>query len=493
MSDRKNKMIEDRGWANMESILDKEMPTEKRRRRFGFWFKLGGGTLLFLGLIGLFYFAGIQKDSNTSLSETTLTEDYKYSPAKEVNTEPREISNPNNVKETAHKESTEALADNKETKNNATQTLFTEKHPANTISTLAQPIATPESDYVQTLIDSPMESEVASSAASPNSDEDLSKMLMGSLKDPLNITSPELSEDFKPNTQTKDIQPAIESHLTPNSEKKSERSHLDFLSPLPLIQSERLNTANRFALQPQPIIAFSKLQNSFSPYLIAGVSYQPNVKALGYGIGAGLNYGNSSFSGYFEAEYIRTKYNVGKLSNDFAANADLEEIVTISSNASGSFDLEENNIPPEYDLSVSNFVDLTTSMQEVRLSLGVRKRLLGGLSMDAGISFAKLISVSNKALLVTPLGFTGVFEDMNSSFNIKSSELYSSGAYSQYDISPNVGLEYSFGEHFHLGFKYHYGLRNLINRTDVERINSLSTPGDAIYRRNASVKMRYLF
>ena len=74
--------------------------------------------------------------------------------------------------------------------------------------------------------------------------------------------------------------------------------------------------------------------------------------------------------------------------------------------------------------------------------------------------------------------------------SVMSNELYETGAYSGFDIIPHLGVEYSLSSHFHLGLNVNYGLKNLIARTQLDVLSSISKD-DELYRRNISVKLRY--
>ena len=53
MSDNKNIRIQDRGWKEMQSLLDREIPVEKKKRMLLLWFILGAITIASLAFLGI--------------------------------------------------------------------------------------------------------------------------------------------------------------------------------------------------------------------------------------------------------------------------------------------------------------------------------------------------------------------------------------------------------------------------------------------------------
>lgn len=522
MLDNKNKSIKDRGWSQMESILDKELPVEKRKRRFGFWFKLGGISLLLLALTSSFYFSYIVGETNNSIVDSNKivaaeNTDYKTdssiitdsnSKKTEITNDSESISILNNTQnqkaQTKQVQSKQAQTKQVQTKqvqtnlnqSNLNQTIptsqnniivnnFTAIEESNISNTQPKFISNPKSNMFE---------EVQKSDLLPKISKNPDRLKSNTVVSPTVKVTKEILEQTTNSREIEEIKRDINDQ---QNEKISKRSLLNTILNLPLIDQNLLKKPKTFqGNYANPTIAVLTEKNRFAPYMVAGINYQHNIKGTGYGLGAGLDYGNSNFGGYFEAEYIRTNYKSTELSNDFAKNADVSVIEDSESGVyfeDGSSNILDNDLFANFDLSVNNFADLTTSIDEIRLSTGVRKRIFSSLDVNAGISYSRLLNVFNKSLSVRPSGLQSANQESNPSYNIYPAELYKSGAYSKNDIIPHIGLEYYCGFNIHVGLNYYHGLNNLIENTSLDRLLSVSASEDVAYRRNISARVRYKF
>ena len=489
MSDKKNRTIQDRGWDDMRSVLDKELPVKKRKKRFGVWFLFGFATIIILAVSSLFTIQNStpkntisnaisrsdletsklfnEQDVNENLTETTLSLEQHASTDKTNN----DISNQNNSSiqsnnpktlDLSYKESDELL--------NVVESLPSTKEAIvkkdiiiqeNTVSTIH-------------LIDnSPRIVKHNKSNAEPT------------FSPAANIISPLIErQSAVESIQSQDVQ-LKDQHL----EKRT--IIIPFLK-LPSIKNATIEKSTGETELTKPLIAMSS-RSILRPYVFASGNYQSNIKGIGYGAGLGVSYGSEEFQIYLEAGYHKSKFNRGTLSYDFVPNADVT-VVEDDGDLSEKFNFVENGVTyTQLDLSLSNFSEITNSVRELKFEIGARKRLFSNFSLDVGIGYSKLINASNKRLqLVYDTSTGSAFEEGNGVFNIGSRELYNTGAYASYDIVPHIGFEYAINSKLKFSFNYNLGLNNLIANTNLDRVNSTAT-NDKIYRRNLSAKVRYAF
>jgi len=94
-----------------------------------------------------------------------------------------------------------------------------------------------------------------------------------------------------------------------------------------------------------------------------------------------------------------------------------------------------------YNVTIYEFSSLTTSTSEVKIDLGIRKRISKNFKIDLGVSFARLLRASNLSRL-------SEIKEINSpeasrAYSVSNTEFYNLGVYSRNDILPHIGLEYS--------------------------------------------------
>lgn len=489
MSDKKKIHIQDRGWNEMQAILDKELPV-KKKRRFAIWFFYGGLAIVLVALLGWMNFSNFGSETIASNLKKTSSkielEKIEISDAEQlsVNTksaaapesgEAKEISNieiaPNNTNENSAEANDNSVATN--VKNSASPRSFKTQNSTKQLqvsSSFSKNIIKTPATLLKNISENSMKMEGSGNEESGS--------------DALIISDENLPK-FPVQAQLSDIQNANEEELEngPLNKKTIERPIVFPFVQLPMIkQFDFKREPLDFALAT-PIIRVD-IPHTFATYLLASSSYQPTNNGFGIGMGAGLSYGNIKQELYVEAGYVKSNYSSGSLSNDFSPVGDVKVL-------DGNF--EGGSIFPgntnEFDLSVSNFEELVTSTNELKFSAGLRRKVFTNFNLDLGISYTRLLQAKNKSLEVD--FENGVIAD-GSIVNIESTQLYNSGAFSDFDIVPHLGLEYDLNSKFNFGLFYNFGLKNLIVSGQLDRLNSLSD-NDAIYRRNISAKIRYQF
>ncbi len=474
MSDNKNISIQDRGWNEMRSILDKELPEKEKKRRFGFWFVLGSAAFVALVLASMFFFTGIEK--RTGVGELALEDD-----------KPEITDSHLDVKTVEERKNTElplATVENykkEEVKEDVSQldhpSEFASENDENNIQNHSKNITNPLDYNVSNLtIDNSQKSNLAVPIAEVKKELATVNKTTGNefiiKKDPVEVNKKESKYGILPSNKK----------ILELEENSLERILLTPISRLPRSNSPLLNF-ERERGEKRIVLIASKSRKAFAPYLFANTNYQS--KSSGYGIGAGLNYGDQDFEFYLETAYLKSSFNKESSGDRLNIVADQE------SNPAGELSFTEFSPASGYVLSISKFSTLTTSTSEMKFDFGIRKKLFKNFKIDLGLSFARLLKASNNSRLSVIKESSDGSNEL-STYGINRTEFYNLGAYSKSDIIPHIGVEYNITPNVVLGFNYNHGLNNLIAEMDLQGISSLSQ-NDKIYRRNIGAKVRYQF
>ncbi len=487
MLDKKNTSIQDRGWNDMHSILDKELPVKQKNRKRGLWFLFGSAAIVTSGLVALLAFPGLNEGSNiVDMAEANDSEKFTLS----------------NGKAKVDRESEIAADDNSITE-------FNDQNDLNK-STLLNNIPNEEFDEYDNIriIDQsshtknfkkeiPLDSDIKF-IKTKNSSKLIEKTIVQNQPHELLAVS-EISS-YNPFSETSTEQSETSNIITGAElinvleNNTLERNKVTPIFRLPLHLPSLPNTEKLEIERIKPIIS-TKSRNSFSPYLFASANYQTEFNGFGYGMGAGLNYGNTDLEVYFESSYLKSRYNKRVTLDDKSIPiADVIEEIENSGNTIGF------NTPN--GVNFLTFSELTTGTDELRLGLGIRKKVSKKLKMDIGVTYSKLLKASNKSLNININPTANMPE--GSAYNIGSTELFDSGVYAEYDIVPHLGIEYALSSEIFCNLHFNYGIKNLIADKDLDEssdlryvIRSSSTSGlsvsDKIYRRSIGIKIRYEF
>jgi hypothetical protein len=509
MSDNKNILLENKGWSEMTTLLDKEMPVENNKRRFILWFILASIMLGAMAFIGINEYRDVQSNSNT-ISSNEIN-NANYSPSINNNKSDEKILN-SNIDEAK-------IGDIK-------QAVDAEKGSISTTQSLSIGSEITKKDVFKKRIKPQVEidgeisksskksTQIASSTEYVKSTKLSKRENSAQLQDPKNTQNIPIEKTGLINL-TKNSVNNIESDLQPeviNSEGlsldiKLRKGELINETPnklqegntqveweerilpkmgilpydFPYLKTQRLQLENT-SIKP---IAGIEPKAIISPYIFTAANYQVGLDALGYVFGAGIDMKHNNLGVYLELGYSKTSFGSREIAVDFSPSGKITVVENeVFEDIGGA---EASN---KFNLVVQNFTKLTSSMKEVKVNLGIRKAIMKKLNINGGISYSRLLTVNNKPLSVDyelQDGFLGI-----STYNVSSNELEDKGAYAKYDITPHIGLEYNIFRNAYFSANYNYGLKNLIANTELESLNSLSKD-ESIFRRYLEVKMRYNF
>ena len=479
MSDNLNKSIQDKGWAEMSALLDKEMPQEKKKRRAILWFYFVGAAAIGFVVVATMFTQGNDMEMGITNNQESVSESIK---------EKNDLKSNEVVLNTAQeiegeidqkrKESTneEERIDKEEKRLNLSNTPIISNQNIDITNRNIDPVLEKNTENVveEKKVIARLNSDISTEDFTSNLNDETLTDVTGGVEDGI-IAAREEADDV-----------AFASMDEVNQEKYPEKSFITPLQSLPLRDLDMLDFTQKNNLMITPVnIKPLKMEYAFSPYAMATGLYQSNQGALGHGLGVGLDYGNSDFSIYSEIAYIRSNYEE-ESGNDSRILADGSfEIVTGDQE---SFPMSStSNIPVELD----NFTSVTKRTNEIRFDIGVRKSIFKNFGLVGGVAISRLTRIENREFNFA-LDEETMDNDLVSGYAITKNDLQEAGVFSQYDIIPHLGLEWNITNRFFLGLDYNYGLINLISETDLESFSS-SVEDESIYRRNFALKLRYAF
>jgi len=295
-----------------------------------------------------------------------------------------------------------------------------------------------------------------------------------------------LEKENRPsNLSQQNKRPKTDKGKTRNPIKRYE----SILQPLPKLRS--MDNLLKYTIH-QPVSI--KQKRYWSPYLFASSMHNPTVRPMGWGIGAGVEYGTEDISLFLEGGYTNLNFRQGTN----MSIGDEQEVLSPEL-SSGEIDL---NTVLQYEnaeifLNGTDFSSLITNTHELRLTAGIRKVLLGRLRVNASIAYVRMISAINQDFTLDVSSRELFNMDTGNTFalNVASNELFETGIYRKYDIVPRLGLEYAVLPNVHLGLSYEHGLLNIISAASTESfgIRPGKNTNDALYRNNLSLQLRVAF
>ncbi|MEM9547469.1 MAG: hypothetical protein AAGA77_15930 [Bacteroidota bacterium] len=484
MSDKKNISIQDRGWNEMRAILDKELPEKKRKRRFGFWIFLWGAAVM-ASILLMFNILSQPKEQMVASVEASTTE----------------IEKSGTISNTSQKQ--EISPESEESNSKPIQTIQKVPESVTTTTNRVEGYHKIANENPSKINESNSTSTQVAKAQAQNRKQEAFELI----KNPSNVSVVQqktlaadvsTAESNALEIELKNVEireKTVVPNLGPVKSNERTKPKRDLLIPfmtIPFEKTKNIDSEKIFATLDKPFIKITR-NNYFTPYAFTAGSFQPNISGLGYGMGAGISYGNANSSFYFELAYFKTSM------NNSSDESDLRELIPaieddgMINSDQGSFEggetenlPEANNIPA---FSVPNLSKITASADEFKFDFGIRKQLFRNLSLDVGIAYSRIIRVTNQRAqveIVEPL------TSQSSFYNLTKSQFEDFGAYSNYDFIPHFGLDYRVSSTISLNFNFNYGLINLIRNEDFEEFTQLNEE-DALFRRNVGLKIRYEF
>ncbi len=456
MSDKNKILMEDRGWGQMASILDSELPQKKRTKRPVLWFFVA--SIVLFG--GAFLFnknnETIEKGDNESFTHETS----------DISQNSVSLSSIDKTTEVAKIIDTKELI--KEAKINSTILISIESNSV---------------DNNETLIfnDSSHELSKASSSSSSSSSsyQDNNTVVFSGV-----INNNESS--FK-NTILEESLSNVNQRSLLNIEKISIGNKSILSEEKPKFDLNVMNS-------PQNILVIKPLTKRNNLYLFAGGNIGLDQNGIGYQLGIGKMFGNKYFDFFVEGGYAHMRY---KKNVSIIESVTIDFTPEISAN-SMEFDVNEStslqNAIEQYQIYNTSLVD---NQNYVFLTLGIEKKITKRLMILGGLTYSRFLRIENAE--VNFISVDGSFQSSLDQYNISKTSLFDNGDFRKYEFSSKLGIGYQVTSRLNIFANYRIGLTDLIRNESLVYSDASIPEGlkrnsyKSIHRKNIELVIGYSF
>ncbi|MFT4534571.1 MAG: hypothetical protein ACJA1A_002891 [Saprospiraceae bacterium] len=232
-------------------------------------------------------------------------------------------------------------------------------------------------------------------------------------------------------------------------------------------------------------------------YAFAGGNIGVNQNGLGYQVGAGKRFGASGLGFFVEGGYGHFNYK-NKSSN-------LEAIVVdfAPENSTGvtGFDISESPVlQAAIETSQNKDIAVVNNLSYVFLSAGIEKKISDRIYIIGGLSYARYLEIENPGVNFT--SSDGSFQSDLNRYNISKTTFFDNGDFKKYELSSSFGIGYQINNRITASVQYRLGLTNLSNLSqddlapEVVAANEVLKEkqfSNSIFRKNVEVRVDYSF
>ncbi len=495
MSDKNKISLEDRGWSQMASVLESELPQEKRKRRPVFWFFILGALILSAFALSINGNEPVQESETTPLiaqhnevAPVNTSNDIQNTSLKNIPIENAPIVNLNQVDKSELQPTRNRLSAiiqdqlvpvilevHESTQIKDQQTKRTISGASEKSSELYTPNRTENKNTIESS-SSPMINDVASVVTN-----DDTKQLDGYLA------------DLESNKNK------IQNSISSSIRQKNKYNHLPGIISMVETEQDFLTDLSLVTADQNSSLSLIKTGNVNKNYVFVSGLAGLNRKGTGYQFGLGRKFGDRDFNFYAEVGYARMDYSIGE-SNARSVNVEINgnefsitEVLNEDNNASVLKTIENNRL---------NDVESIAKISSVYISAGVNKSLSGKFNITGGITYYKFLSIENQELNF--VSSNAIFQADLDRYNVSRNYLFESGEFKKYEFLTRIGFGYQITPRMTLSANYIHGLTDLINRNDADNISSdlfnnipagesQSFFRSPIHRKNAELRIDYSF
>lgn len=504
MSDKNKISLEDRGWEQMSSVLDRELPQGKSKRRAILWFFVTGALVLVLaGFMALlvnsaFFLTGKQtvKEQKTA---SLITQDIEVNETQESeaviqNTTRLNTANRKAIATIAHEAS---KSEQKLSENN----LDTKQ-----INRSVPPFLKP-TDIVQPYKRGYTEPKNVTDANSINNNNNKALSTIKETKEILSGSILIASNDFLEIKKQSKIdvheltapQNTATELETPRTRNNLAYSKLPQVNTIPktaeMVSSEMLMTDVGQQLSTAKPNGIDK-NNNYYVFTGGQVGLNPQ-NGLGYQVGIGSKFGNRNVNFFVELGFANMSYR----------NSNSESIVvefTPDETNTSSVEFSDLDNTVLQDVVAQNRISENSVLNNINgvfINAGFDKSVLGRLNVHAGLTYSKLLNIENKEISFTSVD--GTFQRELDIYNVSKTALFDNGEFRKYEISTALGIGYQVSSRINVSADYRFGLTDMFrNNSFIE--SDLSIPNGmgelesqqsykSIFRKNIELKIDYSF
>jgi len=491
MSDKNKISMEDRGWSQMSSLLDRELPQEKSKKRSVFWFFVLGVLILASAFAISINDNGLVQESKTTpliaqqnnVVPSKKSSDIQNSSLKETPAEETQIVNRNQVDESDLQpaENNLSVAPKDQSGSDDSEVMeairMKDQQTKREISVVSEKISVPytsnRTDILNTIESNTTPINIDVTSHNPKQSDGY-------------LTDLKSNEKHIQNPKSSIIRQRVNYNHLPTGIHMVEKEQ-DFLADLSVVTSVQNGTSSN-----------NQTDNFKNNYVFVSGLAGLNSKGKGFQFGLGRKFGDRNFNFYTEAGYARMGYSSGE-SNARSVNVEINE-----SEFSVNEVLSEDNKASVLKTIQNNRVngESIDKLNNVFISAGINKSLSDKFIITGGITYSKFLSIENQELNFVSNNAT-IQADLDQ-YNISSNFLFENGEFKKYEFSTRIGFGYQITPRMTLSANYIHGLTDIININNANNsLSDLMTNEPAgelrssfrssIFRKNAELRIDYSF
>lgn len=478
MSDKNKILLEDRGWHQMSTLLDSELPLKKRKKRLFLWILVCGVVVLTIVLI-----FSKDKGSVNDLSKTPIAQ--------------------------------VAIAPSQYNDQNA---LLTKNEICQDVNTLKTKRELSSKSFEKTLpkVSAESAAKISKSLAKNNTVISYGSIVINkhtsdnNILEMVTLVQPE-SEELKMSflnfpyviPAAGESKIGVLNHLSQQiegEEKSTEnaRGIESSLQMLPETKNVLYSYIRKRIVIPAKITSIDEFKTEIPPktnsyYAFTGGNIGINQEGLGYQIGVGKRLSNEDFAFFFEAGYANMNYENERSSYDSIVVDFTPEIsfpnIEFDVNESSVLQnaIEQSQIRNSSTISSHNYLFLTA---------GLEKNISNKFIVMGGLTYARFLKVKNPTVNFT--SSDGSFQSSLDQYNMAETDLFDNGDLRKYEFSGSLGLCYRLSQRVFAAAHYRIGLTNLIrNISSRDLTSSNESTGKfsygAFFKNNIGVRISYNF
>lgn len=501
----------DKGWAQMSTTLDRELPVEQSRKPI-LWVWMLGALLLVSGAIYLY-----SGNDNSPVDEVANSSMVDIGTVGDRNTDilSRNAGKNNDDLEVMPSEQDQAN-NTEERKSSATEL------QSGQISSQSNITVNNQDQYAQNHGRKPMKihqlkktniqdgEEVAPDPQSKAVPREAQHKTVASQPVGLHNSPGALHEDTRASTQellvteldalevgVTDVVADLKENINQSTQRESAS-----LAAIELYQSTVVSSLqdagvhiSNDQMEPLPmgVLPVKNKGGLMSPFVMARMTRDINPKGLGYELGGGVTFGRARMRPYMQAVFGRST--MSDRSSEEIVNLDLDG--TFSGIGATNEFLEELE---RIQLETPVGADAVYQLSYLTLEAGAHAMLNRRISLHLGAAYNRYLTVVNRS--VTYASDNSDLQSAIFDYASQTEDVNSDAEFSKNEISFNLGLGYQIGRNVYAGLIYRRGINRLISSTedqsssDLEGVVENTNPPQAIipYRRSFfGLEIKYRF
>ncbi|MFT6337568.1 MAG: hypothetical protein ACJATI_004332 [Halioglobus sp.] len=233
-------------------------------------------------------------------------------------------------------------------------------------------------------------------------------------------------------------------------------------------------------------------------YVFAGSRLGLNQNGLGYQIGAGKRFGTGGFRFFAEGGFVYMNYQ-NEISDSRNIDLDFTPEISITTDLN-EFDVNESTILKNaLEQAQLNSFSLISNLNNIFLTVGIDKKITSKFNISGGFTYTRFLKLENAG--VNFISSDEVFQPSLDEYNISRTSLFESEVFKKYELSTSLRLSYRLSPRFTISADYRLGLTDLIRNKFLSLSNEINTNASfnlyeyyrSIIRKDVGLRLEYNF